>query len=79
MNIAAEVKKSFLCIENLFSEPSLLCNWPRLLLQIDANGVNCRVIVVWVYIVNVTLAAKIENCQLTCREVSSVGLLLITN
>lgn len=75
--MAVEVKKKL-----SMQEPSLLCNWPRLLLQIDSNGVNCRVIVVWVYIVNVALTAKIENCQVTCREVSSVGLprlLLITN
>lgn len=55
----AEVNKRLLCIENLFSEPTFLCNWLRLLLQIDANGVNCTVIVV--YVINVILAAKNEN------------------
>lgn len=42
----------------------VLYNCLSLLLQTETSKVNSTVIAVWVYIVNVTLAANIKNCQL---------------
>lgn len=61
----------------MFPESELLCNCSRLLLQIEANKVNITVIAVWIHTVNVTLAAKIKNCQLTGREVTRIRLPLL--